>query len=313
LKLTNSDNPNISTQFPVDIILLSNEAGAVNYNRLPKGFYELTITPLSDVKEYFYVNRSAEKLDLSKNATYYIPFQKANKISGKIVLQRQKFIKAGEESLDLTNIKITAYNKQGNSFSSFTLEDGSFTIFVPGNNTYYVRMGNVFGSNFKILQNDINITIPDSTNNQVVFNVVEISRQIKFKEAKPAQPDTLQQEALKIKVLHGKFYENSSEAAVDKDAVPEFNIRVAPPVEQAMLPGNYYVVFGGASERNEALAFLKIVKENGINAYLGYDKAANKYYVFTNYYSTQEEAREELNMLKKINIKQFRVLKFEFD
>lgn len=313
LKLTNSDNPNISTLFPVDIILLSNEAGAVNYNRLPKGFYELTITPLSDVKEYFYVNRSAEKLELSKNATYYIPFQKANKISGKIVLQRQKFIKAGEESFELTNIKITAYNKQGNSFSSFTLEDGSFTIFVPGNNIYYVRMGNVFGSNFKILQNDINITIPDSTNNHVVFNVVEISRQVKFKEAKPAQPDTLRPAPLKIKVLHGRIYENSSEKAVDKDAIPEFNIRVAPPQEQKMIAGNYYIVVGDASNRAEAIKYKKIIEENGINAYLGYDEAKDEYYVFTNYYSTQEEARKELNMLKKINIKQFRVLKFEFD
>ena len=76
-----------------------------------------------------------------------------------MLVTRQKFIKKGEESLDLTNIKITAYNKQGNSYSSFTLSDGSFTIFVPRNNTYYVRMGNVFGPGYKIMQNDINITI----------------------------------------------------------------------------------------------------------------------------------------------------------
>ena len=310
LKLTNTDDPKISTQFPVDIILLSNEAGTVNYNRLPKGFYELSITPLSDVKEYFYVNRSAEKLELTKNATYYIPFQKANKISGKVVVQRSKFIKAGEESLDLTNIKITAYNKQGNTYSSFTLEDGSFTIFVPGNNTYFLRMGNVFGSSFKILQNDINITITDSTNNHVVFNVNEISRQVKFKDAKPAKSDTLP-EPLKIKVMHGTFYENSNEAAVEKDAVPEFKIKEAPVVEQKMIPGNLYVVIGITTIRTDAVKLKRIVDENGINASLGYDETNGKYYVYTKYFQNKNDAKEELNLLFKAGLTDAEVIKFE--
>jgi len=313
LKLTNSDNPNISTQFPVDIILLSNTSGIVNYNRLPKGFYELTITPLSDVKEYFYVNRSAEKLELSKNATYYVPFQKASKISGKIDVQRAKFIKSGEELISLTNIKITAYNKQGNSYSSFTLDDGSFTIFLPGNNTYYVRMGNVFGPGFKILQNDIIITLPDSTNNQIIFSVVEISRQVKFKEAKPkpAQPDSLEQEALKIKVLHGKFYENSNEAAVDKDAVPVFDIKEAPTAEQKIINNYYYIVMGIDSSRTEAVKLTKIFIENGIDVKLGYHEADGKYYVFLSFYRNEAEARTELKRLQKEGLKDMEVILFE--
>lgn len=311
LRLTNSDNPVVSTQFPVDIILLSNTAGAVNYNRLPKGFYELTITPLGDVKEYFYVNRSAEKLELTKNATYYIPFQKANKISGKLVVQRQKFIKAGEETLDLTNIKITAYNTQGNSYSSFTLEDGSFTIFVPENNTYYVRMGNVFGSGYKILQNDINIAVGDSTNNEIVFNVAEISRQVKFKEAKPAKSDTLQPEPLKIKVLHGKFYENSSEAAVDKNAIPQFNIKEAPVQEQNIITGNYYVVISIDTTRTDAVKLKKIFDENGLNTNLGYNEADGKYYVFTKYFQNKGEAKDELDRLKSAGLENAEIIKFE--
>jgi len=79
-------------------------------------------------------------------------------------------------------------------------------------------MGNIFGPGFKIEQNDIPITIGESTNNQVVFNVNEITRQVKFKQAapKPEEPDSLQKEVLKIKILHGKFYENSKEAQLTK-------------------------------------------------------------------------------------------------
>jgi hypothetical protein len=313
LKLTNSDNPNINTQFPVDIILLSNAAGTVNYNRIPKGFYELTVTPLSDVKEYFYVNRSAEKLELTRNATYYIPFQKANKITGKIVMKRQKFIKTGEETLDLANIKITAYNKQGNSYSSFTLQDGSFTIFVPQNNAYYVRMGNVFGPGFKIMQNDINISVGESTDNVIVFNVNEISRQIKFKDAlaKTTEVDTLQQKPLKFKVLHGKFYENSSEAAADKDAVPHFEIKEAPVQEENMIPGNFYVVIGIDSTRTDAVKIKKIMDENGLNTSLGYGESTATYYIFTKYFPNKGDAKKELERIKTIGIKEAEIIKYE--
>lgn len=310
LRLTNSDNPYLSNQFPVDIILLSNKAGAVNYNKLPRGFYELTITPLGDMKEYFYVNRSAEKLELIKNATYYIPFQKASKISGKITVQRQKFVKKGEETIDLTNIKITAYNKQGNSYSSFTLEDGSFTIYVPDNNSYYVRMGNVFGTNFKIMQNDISIDVGGAETSEVTFNVVENTRQVKFKEAKPVKADTAQQEPLKIKVLHGKFYENSSEAAVDKDATPVFKIPEAPVQEEEIIPGNFYVLIGSDSTRTQAVKIKRIMDENGLNARLGYNNADGVYYIFTNYYPNKGDAKDELEKLKDGGVKDAEIMKF---
>lgn len=308
--LTNTDDPNIGKQFPVDITLLSNEKGQVTFNRLPTGFYELSINPLGDVKEYFYVDRSIEKLELTRNRVYYVPFQKATKITGKLNVERQKFVKTGEEKLDLENIKVTAYNKQGNSYSSFTMKDGSFTLFVPGNNAYSIRMGNVFGSGFKILQNDISVVVADTTTNRVEFNIVEIGRQVKFKEAKPAKVDTVQQVPLKIKVLHGKFYENSSEEPVDKNAVPEFNNKEAPVQEQGIIPGNYYVVIEKNSSRTEAVKLLRIVNENGVNASLGYNETDGMYYVFTKYYPNKGDTRQELELLNNAGLKEAEAIKF---
>jgi hypothetical protein len=310
LILTNSDNPAISTQFPVDITLLSNEKGQVTYNQLPTGFYDLSIVPLSDVKEYFYVNRSIEKLELTKNLTHFVPFQKATKITGKLIVQRQKYIIKGTESLDLTNIKITAYDNQENSYSSFTLEDGTFTIFVPGNNTYYLRMGNVFGSGFKIMKNDIPVSVADTASEEVVFNIVEMNRQVKFKETKPAPVDTLKQEPLNIKVLQGKFYENSNKVPVDKDAMPEFNIKEAPVVEQELIPGIYYVVIGTDASRAQAVQLIRIVDENGIKAILGYLEANRKYYVFTKHFENKTEARAELDKLKAAGLTDAEIIRF---
>ena len=312
VKLTNAASPNFKEQFPIDITLLSNDAGIVIYNRLPVGFYDIQVTPLIDVKEYFYVNRSAEKVELSKTTTYYIPFQKATRITGKIDLQRDRFSVDANMEKDLTNIKITAYNTQGNSYSSFTLSDGTFTIFVPGDVNYYVRMENVFGSRFKIMKNDIQVHAKDGVPNEVVFDIRESVRQVAFKQAKPAPPtDTLVQEPLKIKVLHGKFYENRSDSAVDINAMPDFDVQASTAEVQNMIIGNSYVYLARTSDQNEALLMKKVFDENGLNTSIGYYESKQTYYVFTNYYQTQESARKELDLLKKGGIKDAAMLKVE--
>ncbi len=308
LKMTQSSSRNVSTEFPVDITLLSNEAGVVIYNRLPMGFYEMSITPLSDVKEYFYVNRSAEKIELTDNSTYYIPFQKATKITGKIALKRAQFIKKGEEDIDLANIRITAYNNQGNSYTAYnnqgnsystlTLKDGTFIIFVPGNNTYHVRMPNVFGSSYSILKNDIPVTLTSQPYSNLVFEVSETARQVKFKSSTPAATDTAKQAPLKIKVLHGKFYENRTDT-LNTNAHPEFGIQFAPAEVQEMMPGNFYVVLKEAVNQEEAARLRQVFLENGTNCYVGIMKETGQYFVFSNYYKTQPEARKEVDVIRK--------------
>lgn len=310
LTLTNTDDPEISTQFPIDITLLSNSKGMVYYNQLPTGFYDLNLVPLGDVREYFYVNKAIEKIQLTENDVHYIPFQKATKLTGKLIVERQKFIRKGTENLDLENIKITAYDNNENSYSAFTLEDGTFTIFVPGNNTYFLRMGNVFGSGFKILKNDIPVRVGDTVVEPVVFNIEEISRQVKFKDSKAAPADSVRQQPLKIKVLHGKFYENSNKVPVDKDAIPEFNIKEAPVPERPIISGNFYVVLGQDQNRTEAVKMIRILKENGIDAKLGYLDTENMYYVYSGYFATKAETRAELDRMRQAGLNEAESVKF---
>jgi hypothetical protein len=311
VKLTNAASDDFTERFPVDITLLSNDAGVVVYNRLPVGFYDIQITPLIDLKEYFYVNRSAEKVELSQSTTYYIPFQKATKIQGYVNIKREKFIQKGQENIDLANIRVTAYNKQGNSYSAFTLDDGSFTIFVPGNIEYFVRMENVFGSRFKIPKNDILITPVYGSNNEVTFDVVESSRQVAFKKAEAAAPaDTVQQQPLKIKVLSGKFYENKSDTTVDKSALPQFNMPEVPVEEQQLIAGNYYIVLWQETDKELAFRQTKVFRENGFTANFGFDATLKKYCIYTNYYPSAADAKKEADLLKKAGVTGVQVIKY---
>lgn len=311
LKLVNTDMERVKLEFPVDITLLSNEEGIVYYNRVPVGFYELSITPLGDVQEYFYVDKTLENIELTKNRTYEVPFQKANKITGKVNLKRTKFIKEGQEDIDLGNIKVTAFNRQGNSYSSFTSGDGSFVIYVPEDNTYLVRIKNIFGSSFRILQNDIRIVVNDTSINRVEFNVVESTRKVNFRTAEPATPDTVAPAPQKIRVLPGKVYENPVQEGVDKDAIPMFRMQATPPEAQPMLPGKFYVVIGEPVAKEVAEEYWRVLRENGVEAFLGFDSRTKSYHVYTGYFDDRGEARQHLALLKAGGLNVGYVLEYE--
>jgi hypothetical protein len=142
--------------------------------------------------------------------------------------------------------------------------------------------------------------------------VSEINRQVKFKEVapKPALADSLHKEPLKIKILHGKFYENSSEAAVDKNAIPQFKIKEAPVPEQNIIPGNYYVIVSTDSSRTVSVKIKRIIDENGVECNLGFNEKDSKYYVFTKYFLSKSEAKAELERLQKAGIPDAQIIKF---
>lgn len=299
LLLINSADQKRTANFPVDITLLSNDKGNAIFSRIPMGLYELTITPLIDQKEYFYVSKTAEKIEVTRTDIYYVPFQKASKIQGQIEVSQRKYSLKSEKIRDLANIKVTAFNKQGNSYSAFTRMDGSFVLYAPGNNIYYLRISNVFGKNYRILQNDLKAELPNP--NPIVFKVVEKNRQINFKQAKPQQKGVPKLQ--KIKVLPGKIYKNDKQRLAEQNPLPEFNIKNKPPDEQIIIKGKYYVVLAEATNHTNALKYIKIHRENGVFCHFGIETETNKILIFTNYYSTQEEAKNETKKLKASGMK----------
>ena len=302
LLLINTANQKLDSKLPTDLTLLSNDEGNVIFSRIPMGFYELSITPLTDQKEYFYINKSVEKIEITKTQVYYVPFQKASKIEGQIDVARRKYTAEGEYKSDLANIKVTAISTQGNSYSAFTSKDGSFVIYAPGNNTYFLRISNVFGKEFRILQNDIKVQLPEP--DYIIFKVVENNRKIKFKKAKPQQEGGSPQ---KIKVLPGKIYENDQQRLSEQNPLPEFNIKNKPAETQIIQKGLYYVVVQYITSYGLAIDYIKILKENGVIGTIGIEQGSENIIIFTNYYSSKEEAKEEIRKLKTSGIKEVEI------
>ena len=295
---------------PVDITLLSNESGFATFNKIPEGYYEIFINPLSETTEYFYVNRSIESVEIINNMVYEIPFQKARKVTGQIKVQRRKFISKDEEGLDLKNIRVTAYNQEGHTYSAFTDEQGRFILFAPGGLTYYLRIENVFGKHFRILQNDIMVQLSDEVLPPVIFNVTESNRKINIKKSKPKDEQPAKQKIQKIKVLSGEVYgQAGKKERADGDAGPEFNIHGSAQTDHEMIAGKYYVVLGRENNRQQAVQILGIYREMGVDAFIGLNDFTGEYYVFTRYFDSRKETANEIRNLKNKKVKTVEIYK----
>lgn len=292
IELTNTADHRSRENFPVDITLMSNERGIVYFTRIPKGFYKVTIIPLIDLQEYFYVDNSRSNIELNKNANMVIPFQKADKIVGRVELKRNKFVTEDDEKIGMSNIKVTAYNEVGDSYSTFTLGDGSFTIYAPGNHVYHVRIKNVFGSDFVIMNNDSRRLLTDSVSQPVVIRVVEKSRKINFKKAKRTKPDA--PDVQKIKVLPGKIYENSSEKPVDVNSIPDFKINTSAVAIKELQPDKYYLSSGQTKNLEDAHRIIKVLDEQGVKAEIRTFGDPAQYIIIVDEFEKLGNARDRL-------------------
>ncbi len=298
--LKNTADQKARENFPVDITLMSNEKGIVTFNKIPRGFYQLTIVPLSDLNEYFYIDNTSNNIEMLKNITKSIPFQKSDKIVGKIEIIRRKFVAEKDEQKNMANIKVTAFNEKGDSYSSFTRSDGSFTIYAPGNNVYYVRIKNVFGNDFMIMNNDSRRRLVDSTSMPVEIRVVEKSRKINFKKAKATSHSPNIQ---KVKVLPGKIYHNENNKPVDINSIPNFNIPDKQVKVEEIIAGKFYLIAGEFKDIRDATKALKIIEEQGIGAKIGISGDPPIYYISIDNSESKEEANTKLRNYRRVGLK----------
>ena len=309
IQLSNTADASAREKFPVDITLMSNDKGIVTFTRIPKGFYKVTIVPLNDLNEYFYINNTSDIIELNKNAIESIPFQKANKIVGRVEMKRHQFISETDETIQLGNIKVTAYSNKGDSYSTFTRSDGSFTVFAPGNNVYFVRIKNVFGKDFAILNNDARRELVDSISTPILIRVVENKRKINFKKAN--NPNQGAPDLQKIKVLPGKIYENSNNKAVDINSIPDFHIPDMQVEIEEIIAGRFYLVAGEFNNIKDAERALKILQEQGVNGKIGLHGDPTIFYITIENTVTREEANEKLRNYRRVGLTPIKIKKIK--
>jgi len=106
------------------------------------------------------------------------PFVEKNKVFGRIILNRSKL--SGLGKVDVSNIRITATDSRGYTFSTLSDRNGEFVIYAPVTDEYVVTVNNIFYENFDLRQNNFRVQFNGYKQFEVNFVFDEKIRRINF-------------------------------------------------------------------------------------------------------------------------------------
>ncbi|MFN5148295.1 MAG: SPOR domain-containing protein, partial [Flavobacteriia bacterium] len=160
--------------------VLTDKDGKGKFVNIPCGTYEHKIIPLVDLDGWF--TYTMDSIDIV-GEQYYVPFTRGVKVSGSVVLDREKFTKDVLATLDLSGIKIFTTDTLGNSMATMTDFNGNFSFYVPYG-AYILSMDEeVIGDRFYIAQNHIPMDLYDGMDGfYQSFFIIEKRRTVKKKK-----------------------------------------------------------------------------------------------------------------------------------
>lgn len=126
--------------------LVTDNFGHITYYHIPEGEFQLRVMPLVNLKDLYNINGEVQKVAVSRDTTYYIPFVQSYRVMGRIILNRDEYSSLG--SISAGNVRVVATDSLGNSFPALSASDGSYLLYVPKAGDYKVVVNNVFGNNF---------------------------------------------------------------------------------------------------------------------------------------------------------------------
>jgi len=156
--------------------IITNENGKAIMKNVPQKKYALQVIPLDNIDGWF--PNVHDSIIINQDGIATIPFVRGAKISGDIVLDRQKIAITNENPVDLSRIIISAFNNK-KVFNTLTDKKGHFEFYLP-NGKYIVTMDEkVLGMKYKLARNNIPVTLKSTQEGMYVsFYVVENRRKV---------------------------------------------------------------------------------------------------------------------------------------
>ncbi len=160
--------------------VLTNYDGVADMIYVPAGMYAYSAFSLEELNGWF--PNIEDSLMIYEEGAQYVPFVKGVKIYGKVVVDREKVRTDKDKDLDLSNIKITAFNdeKVVNTLTDF---EGNFEFYLP-NGKYTLSMDeNVLGTKYTLVQNNYSMELVSGVEGlYFTFNIVERKRKVVSKK-----------------------------------------------------------------------------------------------------------------------------------
>jgi len=158
--------------------LLSDNSGRVFITNIPEGRYKIVYNPIGSDAGTFSKAFGDIEVTVDRKGKYYFPFVEQNKVFGKIILNRSRL--SGLGRVDVSNVRITATDSQGRSYSTLTDRNGEFVLFAPITDEYIVSINNIYYENFDLRQNSFLVQFNGYKQFEVNFVFDEKVRRINF-------------------------------------------------------------------------------------------------------------------------------------
>ena len=156
----------------------TNKLGEVFYKNIKQGDYSIDLGQISNIKGWVAKSGFKPVVTVTKSQDLYIPFQKSKFLSGNLNLIKDPFSK---KEFDASNIRISAINSKGESFSTLTNEEGAFFLNLL-EETYLVQINaTIFNEDFRVLQDNFNVDLTTKEEEKIVFEIRERKRLINIR------------------------------------------------------------------------------------------------------------------------------------
>ncbi len=162
----------------VEMNLVSNAEGRISYKNLPEGEYKTSLESLNNLEDLYILNGKDQNISVNEDKTYFIPLTESYKVIGQIKVKRDP--NSNEGKIDLSNIRITAQSKQGQTYSVLSDSKGGFILSIPQAGHYKVSINEVLGENFSLEKSEYTVDFNGIKRIVIDFVFVEKERGINF-------------------------------------------------------------------------------------------------------------------------------------
>lgn len=159
--------------------LQTDSTGVGVIKNIQQDIYPVDLSLIPNLKGWISGLGSFHKVAVGKkNKVHEVPFIKAKMITGEIVIDKDKY---SAYRFDLSNIRVTATDTLGNTYSTFTNQEAQFTLNVP-TGTYIVSFNEaLFVEQFRVVNNKIPVNLNEAESYNVTFKVTEKRRKVNIR------------------------------------------------------------------------------------------------------------------------------------
>ncbi|HYK76373.1 MAG TPA: hypothetical protein VEV16_05305 [Daejeonella sp.] len=158
---------------------ITNKNGEIFYKNIKTDKYSLELEKTNSLKGWIAKNGTRQTLNLEEKANWYIPFQQSRFLSGRLNMVKDPFSK---QTFNPANIRITAIDSKGETYSTLTDYDGNFSLNLPADQ-YIIKINEkVFTEEFRVLQDTFTADLMESREADVTFEIRERKRQINIRK-----------------------------------------------------------------------------------------------------------------------------------